>query len=230
LDNPGTKFWKTHSHPLFSLYDSWELGTRAQALLELSSPEFSVLTPPKSSLPFPPPPSSLNVSQNASLVDVFTIARSVISSSSSNSDDEGDGGEPLLGGDGSAGDPASIGIAVLIANWTQQQQEDDEDYAGAATAQVEYLIGPKVPKTIDGAISHRVDQLQLWYVSRRLLFGTLLFKKRLCYQERFCLYGAPIFGVLWTDDGKSIHDARSVQPGASSFQSFVYFQKKNAET
>jgi hypothetical protein len=79
-----------------------------------------------------------------------------------------------MGGDGSAGDPASVGIAVLLANWTQQQQ-DNEDYARAATAQVDYLLGPKVPKTIDGAISHRVDQLQLWYASPpspgRLFFG-----------------------------------------------------------
>jgi Glycosyl Hydrolase Family 88 len=144
-----------------TLYHSWELGTRAQALLELSSPEFSVFTPPlksSSSLPFPPPPSSLTTSQNVSLVDVLNIARSVISSNNGN---EG-GWEPLMGGDGSAGDPASVGIAVLLANWTQQQQ-DDEDYARAATAQVDYLLGPKVPKTTDGAISHRVDQLQLWY-------------------------------------------------------------------
>lgn len=152
----------THSHTSLSLYDSWELGTRAQALLELSSPEFSVLTPPKSSIPFPPP-TSLNASQNASLVDVFSIARSAISSS--NDDDDNEDGEPLLGGNGSAGDPASVGVAVLLANWTGQQQRDDEDYASAATAQVDYLLGPQVPKTIDGAISHRVDQLQLWYAS-----------------------------------------------------------------
>ena len=69
-------------------------------------------------------------------------------------------------GDTSAGDPASVGIAVLIANWTNLQsvQQDDYDYSGAATAQVQYLFGPEVPKTSDGAISHRVSQVQLWYI------------------------------------------------------------------
>jgi len=62
-----------------------------------------------------------------------------------------------------------VGVAVLIANWTNFQGGGGgglgkEDYAGAATAQVEYLFGPEVPKTNDGAISHRVSQLQLWCV------------------------------------------------------------------
>ena len=70
-------------------------------------------------------------------------------------------GQPFFWGDTSAADPASIGMAVLLANWTNQL---GEDYASAATAQVEYLFGPLVPKTSDGAISHRVSQLQLWYV------------------------------------------------------------------
>ncbi|KAH9979414.1 hypothetical protein BGW80DRAFT_1472334 [Lactifluus volemus] len=96
-------------------------------------------SPPPPSVPSSP--SSLTTSQNASLVDVLNIARSVISPNNGN---EG-GWEPLMGGDGSAGDPASVGIAVLLANWTQQQQ-DNEDYARAATAQVDYLLGPKVPK------------------------------------------------------------------------------------
>jgi hypothetical protein len=52
----------------------------------------------------------------------------------------------------------------LIANWTHFQSGGAYDYAGAATAQVQYLLGPQVPKTNDGAISHRVSQLQLWYV------------------------------------------------------------------
>lgn len=63
-----------------------------------------------------------------------------------------------MGGDGAAGDPASIGVAVLLANWTGLQ---GADYAGAATAQMRYLMN-SVPKTSDGAISHRVSEVQLW--------------------------------------------------------------------
>ncbi|KAH8977298.1 glycoside hydrolase family 105 protein [Lactarius hatsudake] len=132
---------------------SWELGVRAQALLELSAPSFSVLTP---SVPLPPP-SSPGSSLNDSLADVFTIARNAVAAlppPPSNGT-----GQPLVLGDGSAGDPASIGIAVLIANWTGL---GGENYAAAATAQVEYLFGPAVPKTEDGAISHRVSEVQLW--------------------------------------------------------------------
>lgn len=141
---------------IISSHISWELGTRAQALLELSSPPFSVLTP---SAPLPPPP-SLDASLNNSLTDVFTIARNAVAAlppPPSNGT-----GQPLALGDGSAGDPASIGTAVLISNWTSL---GGENYAAAATAQIQYLFGPAVPKTADGAISHRVSEVQLWYAA-----------------------------------------------------------------
>ncbi|KAI0067410.1 hypothetical protein BV25DRAFT_1819734 [Artomyces pyxidatus] len=133
---------------------SWELGTRAQALLELDAPSFSVLT---SGAPVPPP-TSLNSSATASLSDVFSIAQKVVSGLSNISSSSGVG-QPLVNGDGSAGDPASIGVAVLLANWTGV---GGDDYAGAAQDQIEYLFGSSVPKTPDGAISHRVSQVQLW--------------------------------------------------------------------
>jgi hypothetical protein len=134
---------------------SWELGTRAQALLELSTPSFSVLTTNVSL----PPPTWLNSSLNNSLADVFTIAQNTVAALPPPPSDGT--GQPLAPGGGSSGDPASIGVAVLIANWTNL---GGEDYAGAATAQIQYLFGPSVPKTQDGAISHRVSDLQLWYV------------------------------------------------------------------
>ncbi|KAH8990552.1 Six-hairpin glycosidase [Lactarius akahatsu] len=132
---------------------SWELGTRAQALLELSAPSFSVLTP---SIPLPPPP-YLDSSLNDTLADVFAIARNAVAAlppPPSNGS-----GQPFILGDSSVGDPASIGTAVLIANWTNL---GGEYYAAAATAQIQYLFGPAVPKTHDGAISHLASQVQLW--------------------------------------------------------------------
>lgn len=136
-----------------TLISSWERGTRAEALLELSVPSFSVLSPSFRLYP------SVNASVNASLTDVYTIARNAVAALPS--PPSNGTGQPLFLGDSSAGDPASIGVAVLIANWTGLR---DEDYAGAATAQLEYLFGPEVPKTSDGAISHRTEQIQLWYV------------------------------------------------------------------
>ncbi|KAH9035187.1 glycoside hydrolase family 105 protein [Lactarius pseudohatsudake] len=132
---------------------SWELGVRAQALLELSTPSFSVLTPSV----LLPPPSSLGSSLNDTLADVFTIARNAVAALPP--PPTNGTGQPLILRDGSAGDPASIGIAVLIANWTGL---GGENYSAAATAQLEYLFGPRVPKTENGAISHRVSEVQLW--------------------------------------------------------------------
>jgi hypothetical protein len=152
---------------------SWEIGTRAQALLELSVPSFSSLTPsPPRSLPSSPSPSI-----NASLADIYTIARTTVAALPP--PPTNGSGQPLFIGDTSAGDPASAGIAVLIANWThfRSGQHEGYDYAGAATAQVQYLFGPEVPKTSDGAISHRVSQLQLWYV-RQAASPTALQRQR----------------------------------------------------
>ncbi|KAH9172576.1 glycoside hydrolase family 105 protein [Lactarius sanguifluus] len=132
---------------------SWELGVRTQALLELSTPSFSVLTPSV----LLPPPSSPGSSLNDTLADVFTVARNAVAALPP--PPTNGTGQPLVLGDGSAGDPASIGIAVLIANWTGL---GGENYAAAATAQLEYLFGPRVPKTKNGAISHRVSEVQLW--------------------------------------------------------------------
>ncbi|TFK46279.1 hypothetical protein OE88DRAFT_1667912 [Heliocybe sulcata] len=126
---------------------SWEIGVRAEALLELNSPSYSVFA--SSSLP----PST---SAPDSLGPVLSLAHSVVANLSSTNSPQ-----PLVQ-DGAAGDPASIGIAVLLANWTGYTQGGSEDYAGAARDEIEFLYSGSVPKTRDGAISHRTDQLQLW--------------------------------------------------------------------
>lgn len=68
--------------------------------------------------------------------------------------------------DGSVGDPASMGVAVTLGNWTigtsNQIGNVSANVCGtAAKAQVQYLLGV-APRTSDGAISHRSDQVQLW--------------------------------------------------------------------
>lgn len=139
-----------HLHNILGLmqYYSWELGTRAQTLLELDSPRYSVVT---SGAKLPPsesdPPSSLN--------DVFAIARNVVSELSPS----GNTPEPFIDDD-SSGDPPSVGVAVILANWTNQQSSDGQNYAQAIQNQFDYLY--TVPRTGDGAISHRVGEVQLW--------------------------------------------------------------------
>lgn len=133
---------------------SWEHGTRAQALLELNAPLYSVF----SATPIPPPP-EVPSDLTGPLSDVFTIAHTIVANRPY-SNGNITGPQPLLS-DGSAGDPASIGVPVLLANWTGQEHVDGLDYAGAARDQLEFLL-TNVPRTTDGAISHRTDQTQLW--------------------------------------------------------------------
>ena len=136
---------------------SWELGTRSQAILELNVSAYSVF----SSNPLPPP-SIVLPNLITPLAPFFAIARSVVSNRTV-ANNGTVGPQPLIPAAGSAGDPASIGMCVLLANWTNQDA-GQIDYAGAAKDQLDYLF-QDVPMTTDGAISHRVSQLQLWYVS-----------------------------------------------------------------
>jgi len=146
--------------------NSWEFGTRAQTILELNATEYSVF----SSNSLPPPstiPSSL--SDSGALDPFFAIANKIVSGRAK-SNNNTVGPQPLIQ-DGSAADPASIGVAVLLANWTGQDS-GSIDYAGAAKDQLDFLF-EVVPKTSDGAISHRVSEVQLWYVKKDSLLAFL---------------------------------------------------------
>ncbi|KAL5500891.1 hypothetical protein ACEPAH_9278 [Sanghuangporus vaninii] len=137
-----------------SALESWEVGTEQQTLIELTTPSFSVLNdssvPPSSSLP-----SSLSPVIDSITQVIQNKTRLVQSQSNLTSP------QPFWPGDGSAADPASNGVAALIANWTGQEGVTGVDYDGAAKEQMDYLW-EKVPRTQDGALSHRVSQVQLW--------------------------------------------------------------------
>ena len=138
-----------HAHSSLT-HRSWEIGTRAQALIEADTPSWSVLN--SSSLP--PPHSAPD-----SLAEVVAIARSVVRNRTST---DVSGPQPLMDvNGGAAGDPPSIGVAVLLANWTGAGAQDDVDYAGAAQEQLQFLL-TRVPRTSDGAISHRTEEVALW--------------------------------------------------------------------
>ncbi|KAJ2916912.1 hypothetical protein MD484_g3483, partial [Candolleomyces efflorescens] len=137
---------------------SWELGTRAQAILELNATQYSVF----SSNSVPP---SSNAVEDDSMEPIWGIARRIMGQWNGTS---GGSPQPLMP-DGSAADPASNGVTILMANWTGLAARDsgsnsslNYDYAAAAKSQLDFLFSSSVPKTSDGAISHRVDQLQLW--------------------------------------------------------------------
>jgi hypothetical protein len=168
----------TRSNLLELTAGSWELGTRAQALLEFDSLSYSALTvgasiPPSSN----DPPSSLN--------SVLTVANVVVGNLKGVTPRP----EALIAGDASAADPASIGVAVVLANWTGQGS-DGLNYSVAASNQFEYLL-TSAPKTGDGAISHRNEQVQLWYVHRS--FFIIRIHTRDCIIRSDSVYMVPPF-------------------------------------
>lgn len=140
---------------------SWELGTRAQAITELHTPSYSVFSSSK----LPLSSSEFKNGPPVSLEPVLAIAHDIVANRSI-SNNGITGPQPLMA-NGAAGDPASIGVAVLLANWTLGSNGGDGkyggvDYEGAAKDQLDFLFSDQVPKTPDGAISHRTEQVQLW--------------------------------------------------------------------
>lgn len=133
---------------------SWEYGTRAEVLLELNAPSYSVFSPTAL-----PPPQQIPANSTSALSDVIGIAQMIVANRSA-SNGNITGPQPLIN-DNATGDPASIGVAVLLANWTNQSTVNGLDYAGAARDQLEFLLS-NVSQTNDGAISQRIDQVQLW--------------------------------------------------------------------
>jgi len=137
-----------------SAQESWELGTRAQTLLELDAPEFSVFhedsLPPKFSGQAP-----------AGIRDVLTIASNAVSRLPEDSTPR-----PLDGGAG--GDPPSLGIAVLLAH--ASNPANASRYLQAAENQLAFVLND-LPRSSAGAISHRAEEVQLWsdfvYMVRR---------------------------------------------------------------
>ena len=90
----------------------------------------------------PTPPSA------AALEPVLSIARNAIVTRSNKQ----------LVADGSAADPASLGVAVLLGNWTNAP---GANWKQAANDQLGLLLYD-TPRSNEGAISHRTEYAQLW--------------------------------------------------------------------
>ena len=149
--------------PCLTTSYSWEIGNRALAVLTLSHSPYSLFH----SSPLPPstlPPPSIS--------PVFSIAYDTVTKLHSPGISQAL--EPY---DASAADPASIGIAVLLANLTHQ---GGADYAGAARGQLDFLHSNQVPKSTDGAMSHEREKVQLWCVTPPSLLQFDLYLLALC--------------------------------------------------
>jgi hypothetical protein len=121
---------------------SWEFGISAEAQLELYDSSLSVF----GSSPFPP-----QAPFHVNNITALSYAKSKIVF--------GQGVNSLADGDGAVGDPASLGVSAWMLG-----QSDDADaarYAAAADQTIQYLIN-RAPRAANGAISHRVDIVELW--------------------------------------------------------------------
>lgn len=126
---------------------SWEWGAQAEVIFERSYPEYSVYSNtrqlPLSSQDGPlKPPSGL-----IKFIEPI-LAKHV------------PGTKPIVDGDGASGDPASLGVAVLVSAATSNE-ERSEYFQKLADDQLDWLLN-HVPINDNGAISQRDKELQYW--------------------------------------------------------------------
>lgn len=111
---------------------SWENGTKAQALLESEYPSLSVFSP---TAPLPLP-SSIPSGDISKIID---IAQTTLNNRP-NWNVSSNGGRTLLE-DGAAADPASLGVAVMLANAsTGNAVVNGLSYGDAVEQELDYLL------------------------------------------------------------------------------------------
>ncbi|KAH9813859.1 hypothetical protein DFH28DRAFT_325797 [Melampsora americana] len=129
---------------------SWEWGTQAQWVLEDKYPSLSVYSAtqlplnPKANLPYP--------------AELFTIIDPILQRR-----ENGTGPAPIIV-DEAAGDPASLLIGVMVMGATVKNSPygwDQAYYNQIAKDQIDFLLR-KIRRSKEGAVSHRVKELQLW--------------------------------------------------------------------
>ncbi|GAA5873096.1 hypothetical protein JCM1840_005568 [Sporobolomyces johnsonii] len=129
-----------------SANDTWVAGTQTEALLELDYKPLSVYASS-----FYPVPSTPHPSEVDSIISTWAAARP--STTNQLAYVEG----------GAAGDPASLGVGWIVASKTASGRRQGGQYYAEVVEEVDYLLND-VPRTSDGAISHRPasEPVQLW--------------------------------------------------------------------
>jgi len=126
---------------------SWEWGAQAEVIFERSYPEYSVYSNTRQ-LPLSKEDGPLQ--QPKRLIEFLEpiLAK------------RAPGTLPLVDGDGASGDPASLGVAVLVAAATSDK-ERSAYFQKLADGQLDWLLH-HVPVSKEGAISQRDKELQFW--------------------------------------------------------------------
>ena len=134
--------WLTAIHRFLS--DRWTAGTYGEALLELNYPSLSVFSPnfAHAESPTPTPVVSL-VNSWASKRPSWTKELAHVEN-------------------GASGDPPALGVPWIVAG-SREGGENKARLWEQAREQLEYIL-QTVPRTPDGAISHRppTEKVQLW--------------------------------------------------------------------
>jgi hypothetical protein len=136
-----------------SIY-SWENGTMAQAHLEWMYPLYSVFT--SSGDPFPAP----GQISNDDIPSIIELAQITLQNRPPTNTSARGQGTGLLE-DGAAADPASLGVAVLMANAsTQGGVVNGVSYGQAAEMQTNYLLYgvPRVSRLFWLRIGHSIGE------------------------------------------------------------------------
>ncbi|GAA5889729.1 hypothetical protein JCM6882_004302 [Rhodosporidiobolus microsporus] len=132
-----------------SATDTWVAGTQLEALLELDYPTLSVF----SDADYPPPTTPVPTEVD-SVVSKWAAKRPSWTK------------ELAYENNGAAADPAALGVGWLVAAAAEGAAGDSSTqstYMSQVQQQVNYLLN-SVPRTSDGAISHRPssEAVQLW--------------------------------------------------------------------
>lgn len=130
---------------------SWEWGTAAQALLELYNNELSIY----GSNPFP----GGQIPKADPKIKSLSYVKGHINTQS----------DTLVGADGAAGDPASLGVSAILIGTS------DKRFSDAADRQANHLL-TKVPRYSNGAISHRESHAELWADNMSMSFPFLAYQ------------------------------------------------------
>ncbi|KAI9614249.1 hypothetical protein H4Q26_009392 [Puccinia striiformis f. sp. tritici PST-130] len=127
---------------------SWEWGAQAEVIFERRYPEYSVFSNTRK-LPLSPVDGPLQPP-----LDVIKFLESILAKRAR-------GTLPIVDGDGASGDPASLGVSVLVAAATGTGNKKKSAYfQKLADNQLDWLLH-HVP-THRGAISHRNKLMQYW--------------------------------------------------------------------
>ncbi|SCZ96366.1 BZ3500_MvSof-1268-A1-R1_Chr8-2g10146 [Microbotryum saponariae] len=131
--------------------DTWVSGTFTEALLELYYPQLTVFNPSISSQLAA---TSFSSSSTPSASNDITASWASQRPSSTN--------QFAYVSGGAAGDPASLGWAWIVASKTVASSATKANYESIVQQEIGYL--ETVPRTSDGAVSHRPssEPVQLW--------------------------------------------------------------------